>query len=113
MLKKNITKHLSLVLSVLMLLTILPLGVFAEGHNTDNTVRSFDCDYCGRGQIVNRSKRDVYTTDYNSCGHSSQCEIETVEVVITSWTECTTPRCYHSGPSVREYTEYIHTRCGR
>ena len=113
MLKKNITKHLSLVLSVLMLFSILPLGVFAEEHNTDNTTRSFDCDYCGRGQIVNRSKTDKHIIDSASCGYSAYCRINKTEIVTQSWTQCTTSGCYHSSVTPSKRTEYIHSSCGR
>ena len=113
MLKKNMSKYLSLALSVLMLLTILPTGVFAQEHSTDNTIQSFDCDYCERGQIVNRSKRDEHVLSRTPCGHSSQCQIEKTQFITQSWTECTTSGCYHSPVSVHKYTDYIHTRCGR
>ncbi|WP_353097113.1 hypothetical protein [Tissierella praeacuta] len=116
MLKKNVKKHLSVVLSVLMLLAILPLNVIAvEEHEQDGiSLRSFGCDYCGEGQIVSRKKVvSNYLVGVEQCGHSSKCKIEERYITTQTWTQCTTYGCYHSGVDTQHETKYIHTSCGR
>ncbi|WP_312667282.1 hypothetical protein [Tissierella praeacuta] len=115
MLKKDINKYLSVVLSVLMLLAILPVNVIAvEENNRENTfLRSLDCDYCGKGQIVSKTRTDKYVLEIEPCGHSAKCDVEKTKVVTQSWTQCTTRGCYHSDVKIDEKIKYIHTSCGR
>lgn len=74
MLKKN--RFMLLALSILLMLSILPLSAFAQGDGADIGVRAASCGDCNRGYIVPFTTSEEIHDSTTACNCSSATDRE-------------------------------------